>query len=87
MINDSYNYNSSEDEFGIEREIMPGKNIIKWRKLADKIRDEQWSTLKIKRLWKRNPLFAKWWKRNIDTQPDEQRYYPSKFRGEYGEGK
>ena len=85
MIRDSYN--SSEDEFGIEREIMPSKNIIKWRKLADKIRDEQWSTQRIKKIWKKNPLFLKWWKRNIDTQPDEQRYYPSKFRGEYGEGK
>jgi|AP95_1055475.scaffolds.fasta_scaffold48036_2 hypothetical protein len=91
-------YNSSEDEFGIEKEIMPSKNIIKGRKgrvlsedsakiLADKIRDEQWSTQKIKALWKRDPLFAKWWEKNIDTQPDEQRYYPSKFRGEYGEGK
>ena len=88
-------YNSSEDEFGIEKEIMPSKNIIKRRVLseasdkilADKIRDEQWSTQKIKALWKRDPLFAKWWEKNIDTQPDEQRYYPSKFRGEYGEGK
>ena len=66
---------------------IKGKDIIRCRVLADKIRDEQWSTLKIKKLWKRNPLFAKWWKRNIDTQPDEQRYYPSQFRGEYGEGK
>ena len=61
-----------------------GGNIFKWRRLADKIRDEEWSTLKIKRLWKRDPLFAKWWKRNIDPKPNEQRYYPSKFRGEYG---
>ena len=81
----SGSYNSSEDEF--INNILKEKNIIKWRVLADKIRDEQWSALKIKRLWKRNPLFAKWWKRNIDTQPNEQRYYPSKFRGVYGEGK
>ena len=66
---------------------MPGKNIIKCRVLADKIRDEQWSTQKIKALWKKDPKFAKWWKRNIDTKPDEQRYYPSKFRGEYSEGR
>jgi len=61
-----------------------GGNLFTWRRLADKIRDEQWSTLKIKRLWKRDPLFAKWWKRNIDPKPSEQRYYPSRFRGEYG---
>jgi len=59
-----------------------GGNIFKWRRLADKIRDEQWSTQKIRKMWKKDPLFAKWWKRNIDTKPNEQRYYPSKFRGE-----
>ena len=64
-----------------------GGNIFKWRRLADKIRDEQWNTQRIKKIWKRDPLFAKWWKRNIDTKPDEQIYYPSKFRGEYSEGK
>jgi len=64
-----------------------GGNIFKWRRLADKIRDEQWNTQRIKKMWKRDPLFAKWWKRNIDTKPDEQRYYPSKFRGEYSEGR
>ena len=61
-----------------------GGNIFKWRRLADKIRDEQWSTLKIKRLWKKDPLFAKWFKRNVLTKADDHRYYPSKVRGEYG---
>ena len=56
----------------------------KWKLLADRIRDEQWSAIKIKRLWKRDPLFAKWWKRNIDPKEFGHRYYPSKFRGEYG---
>ena len=59
-----------------------GGNIFKWRRLADKIRDEQWSTQKIRKMWKKDPLFAKWWKKNIDTKPNEQRYYPSKFRRE-----
>ena len=83
--------NSADDEFGfvydessLKKAKPTRKNIIRRRVLADKIRDEQWSTLKIKRLWKRDPLFAKWWKRNIDPKPSEQRYYPSKFRGEYG---
>jgi hypothetical protein len=61
-----------------------GGNLFTWRRLSDKIRDEQWSTKKIKRKWKRDPLFAKWFKRNVLTKPNEQRYYPSKFRGEYG---
>ena len=39
-----------------------GGNLFTWRRLADKIRDEQWSTLRLKRLWKRDPLFAKWFK-------------------------
>ena len=67
--------------------MATGGNIFKWRRLADKIRDEQWNTQKIKKIWKKDPLFAKWWKKNIDTKPSEQRYYPSKFRGEYKEGK
>ena len=67
--------------------MVTGGNIFKWRRLADKIRDEQWNTQKIKKIWKKDPLFAKWWKKNIDTKPSEQRYYPSKFRGEYKEGK
>ena len=61
-----------------------GGNLFDWRRLADKIRDEQWSAIKIKRLWKRDPLFAKWWKRTIITKEIGHRYYPSKFRGEYG---
>jgi|TARA_Y100000310_G_scaffold160904_1_gene160800 hypothetical protein len=56
----------------------------KWKLLADRIRDEQWSTQKIKRLWKRDPKFEKWFKRNILTREFGHRYYPSKFRGEYG---
>ena len=56
----------------------------KWKLLADRIRDEQWSTQKIKALWKRDPKFEKWFKRNILTKADNHRYYPSKFRGEYG---
>jgi hypothetical protein len=56
----------------------------KWKLLADRIRDEQWSAIKIKRLWKRDPLFEKWWKRTIITKEIGHRYYPSKFRGEYG---
>ena len=64
-----------------------GGNLFKWRRLSDKIQDEQWSTLRIKRLWKRDPLFAKWFKRNVlndDSKESGHRYYPSKFRGEYG---
>ena len=65
-----------------------GGNLFKWRRLSDKIQDEQWSTLRIKRLWKRDPLFAKWFKRNVLNDYSKlsgHRYYPSKFRGEYGE--
>ena len=64
-----------------------GGNLFKWRLLSDKIQDEQWSTLRIKALWKRDPLFAKWFKRNdLNDYSKESghRYYPSKFRGEYG---
>ena len=64
-----------------------GGNLFTWRRLADKIRDEQWSTLRIKRLWKRDPEFAKWYKRNVlnnYSKEDGHRYYPSEFRGEYG---
>ena len=64
---------------------MANNTLIKRRKLADKIRDEQWSTLKIKALWKKDTKFKKWWERNIDPMPSDQRFYPSKFRGEYGE--
>ena len=56
----------------------------KWKLLADRIRDEQWSTQKIKALWKRDPEFEKWFKRNVDTKPGGHSFYPSKFRGEYG---
>ena len=64
-----------------------GGNLFTWRRLADKIRDEQWSTLRLKRLWKRDPLFAKWYKRNVlnnYSKEDGHRYYSSEFRGEYG---
>ena len=64
-----------------------GGNLFTWRRLSDKIRDEQWNTKRIKRKLKRDPLFAKWFKRNIlddHTKEDGHRYYPSKFRGEYG---
>ena len=61
-----------------------GGNLFTWRRLSDKIRDEQWSNKKIKRKLKRDPLFAKWFKRNVLTKPNDHRYYPSKFRGEYG---
>jgi hypothetical protein len=64
-----------------------GGNIFAWRRLSDKIQDEQWSTLKIKKLWKKDPLFAKWFKRNVLNDYSKEsghRYYPSKFRGEYG---
>ena len=78
--------NSAEAEFGVP--LLPQKRRIdpikRYRKLADKIRDEQWSTLKIKALWKKDAKFKKWWERNIDTKPSDHRYYPSKFRGEYG---
>ena len=45
------------------------------------------ATLKIKELWKKDPKFAKWFKRNVldeYTKASDYRYYPSKFRGEYG---
>ena len=32
----------------------------KWKLLSDKIQDEQWSTHKIKALWKKDPKFGKW---------------------------
>jgi len=83
--------NSADDEFGFVYDEPSSKkvktirkNIIRRRVLADKIRDEQWATLRLKALWKKNPAFAKWWKRNIDTKSDDHRYYPSKFRGVYG---
>ena len=60
----------------------------KWELLSDKIQDEQWSTHKIKALWKKNPKFEKWFKKNVlDDYSKESghRFYPSKFRGEYGE--
>ena len=62
--------------------------FIKWKLLSDKINDEQWSTLKIKALWKKNPKFGKWFRKNVlddDSKPGDHRFYPSKFRGEYGE--
>ena len=62
--------------------------LIKWKLLSDRINDEQWSTHKIKALWKRDPLFAKWFKRNVlndYSKEGDHRFYPSKFRGEYGE--
>jgi hypothetical protein len=61
--------------------------LSKWKRLSDKIQDEQWATLKIKELWKKDPKFAKWFKRNVlddYTKASDYRYYPSKFRGEYG---
>lgn len=83
--------NSADDEFGfiydepsLKKAKPTRKNIIRRKVLADKIRDEQWATLRLKALWKKKPVFAKWWKRNIDTKPDDHRYYPSKFRGVYG---
>mgnify|MGYP004309527273 CR=1 FL=1 len=82
--------NSAEAEFGVpllpqKRKVKKTrKSIIRWRVLSDKIRDEQWSTLKIKALWKKNAKFKKWWEINIDTKPSDHRYYPSKFRGVYG---
>ena len=60
----------------------------KWELLSDRINDEQWSTHKIKALWKRDPLFAKWFKKNVlydYSKESGHRFYPSKFRGEYGE--
>jgi hypothetical protein len=51
------------------------------------IQDEQWSTLKIKELWKKDPKFGKWFRKNVlDDYSKESghRFYPSKFRGEYG---
>ena len=56
----------------------------KWKRLSDKIQDEQWSTHKIKALWKKDPKFERWFKRN-DSKEGDHRFYPSKFRGEYGE--
>ena len=66
---------------------MPKKLLEERRILADKIRDEQWSTPRLKALWKRDPEFAKWYKRNVlndYSKEDGHRYYPSEFRGEYG---
>jgi len=57
----------------------------KWKLLSDKIQDEQWSTHKIKALWKKDPKFGKWFDKNVDTKPGGYRFYPSKFRGEYGD--
>jgi len=65
-------------------------NFKKWELLSDKIQDEQWSTHKIKALWKKNPKFEKWFKKNVlDDYSKESghRFYPSKFRGEYGRNK
>ena len=66
---------------------MPKKLLEVRRILADKIRDEQWSTPRLKALWKRDPEFAKWFKRNVLNDYSKEsghRYYPSEFRGEYG---
>ena len=60
-------------------------NFKKWELLSDRINDEQWSTHKIKALWKKDPKFGKWFDKNVDTKPGGYRFYPSKFRGEYGE--
>ena len=60
-------------------------NFRKWELLSDKIQDEQWSTHKIKALWKKDPKFGKWFDKNVDTKPGGHRFYPSEFRGEYGE--
>ena len=60
----------------------------RWKLLSDKINDEQWSTHKIKALLKKDIKFGKWFKRNVldnDSKPGHHRFYPSKFRGEYGE--
>ena len=57
----------------------------KWKLLSDRINDEQWSTHKIKALLKKDLKFGKWFKRNVLTKPGHHRFYPSKFRGEYGE--
>ena len=60
----------------------------KWKRLSDKIQDEQWSTLKIKALWKKDPKFERWFKKNVlddYSKEGDHRFYPSKFRGEYGE--
>ena len=60
----------------------------KWKRLSDKIQDEQWSTHKIKALWKKDPKFGKWFRKNVlddDSKEGDHRFYPSKFRGEYGE--
>ena len=57
----------------------------RWKLLSDRINDEQWSTHKIKALWEKDPKFEKWFKRNVLTKPSDYRFYPSKFRGEYGE--
>ena len=62
---------------------MPKFN--KWKLLSDRINDEQWSTHKIKALWKKDPKFGKWFDKNVDTKPGGHRFYPSEFRGEYGE--
>ena len=63
------------------------KTIIRWQVLSDMIQDEQWSTLKIKALWEKDPKFGKWFRQNVlDDYSKESghRFYPSKFRGEYG---
>ena len=64
---------------------MPKKLLEKRQRLADKIQDEQWSTHKIKALWKKDPKFGKWFDKNVDPKPGGHRFYPSEFRGEYGE--
>ncbi len=63
------------------------KKTIRWKVLSDMIQDEQWSTHKIKELWKKDPKFGKWFRKNVlDDYSKESghRFYPSKFRGEYG---
>ena len=60
----------------------------KWKLLSDKINDEQWSTHKIKALWKKDPKFGRWFRKNVlddYSKESDHRFYPSKFRGEYGE--
>ena len=54
----------------------------KWKLLADKIQDEQWSTHKIKALWKRDPKFGKWFDKNVDTKIILKLYLMSVFREE-----
>ena len=67
----------------------PG-TLKKYQLLSDKINDEQWSTPRLKEFWKKNRKFEKWFKENVlDDYSKESghRFFPSKFRGEYGEGK